>query len=165
MSMRKLLSLVACLWVANVPTVYADDQSSDGPMLTIRGDKSGDSVVFDLQRLQSMAQTQFETTTIWTTGVHKFTGVPLAALLETAGFDQGIARARAANDYAIEIPISTVTPSAPIVAWKMDGKLIPRRAKGPYWIVFPYDSDIKYQTETIYSQSIWQLQSIDVIEP
>jgi len=44
----------------------------------------------------------------------------------------------------------------------MDGEPIGRREKGPYWLVFPYDSEAKYQSEDVYSQSIWQLVSIEL---
>ncbi|MEC8574513.1 MAG: oxidoreductase, partial [Pseudomonadota bacterium] len=36
------------------------------------------------------------------------------------------------------------------------------RDKGPLWIVYPFDSDPAYQTEAIYSRSIWQLEEITV---
>ena len=36
------------------------------------------------------------------------------------------------------------------------------REKGPLWIVYPYDSNIAFQTETIYARSIWQLDRISI---
>jgi hypothetical protein len=35
------------------------------------------------------------------------------------------------------------------------------REKGPLWLVYPYDLNKAYQSETIYSRSIWQLVRID----
>jgi len=43
----------------------------------------------------------------------------------------------------------------------MNGEPISRREKGPYWLVYPYDVDAKYQSEVVYSKSIWQLVSIE----
>jgi hypothetical protein len=36
------------------------------------------------------------------------------------------------------------------------------RDKGPLWLIYPYDSKAEYQSETIYSRSIWQLVKIDL---
>jgi hypothetical protein len=36
------------------------------------------------------------------------------------------------------------------------------REKGPLWIIYPFDSSPEYQTELIYSRSIWQLNRIEV---
>ena len=38
------------------------------------------------------------------------------------------------------------------------------REKGPLWVIYPFDSDPEYQTEVIYSRSIWQLDRIVVEE-
>ncbi|MGR3607464.1 MAG: oxidoreductase, partial [Sulfitobacter sp.] len=42
------------------------------------------------------------------------------------------------------------------------GSLMSRRGKGPLWIVYPYDNNPSYKTETIYSRSIWQMDRIAV---
>ncbi|HEX9857587.1 MAG TPA: oxidoreductase, partial [Paracoccaceae bacterium] len=36
------------------------------------------------------------------------------------------------------------------------------RDMGPLWVIYPYDSDVDYQSEVIYSRSIWQLQRMDI---
>jgi hypothetical protein len=43
----------------------------------------------------------------------------------------------------------------------MNGAPLSRREKGPYWLVYPYDSDPIFQSETVYTRSIWQLVSIE----
>lgn len=158
--MKKILFVLTYLVCVVAGPAYAADQETNQPVLTIQVEGGAAPVSINLS---SLPQTVFETTTIWTTGMQEFTGVPLAVLLDTIGAKDGIARAVAANDYAVDIPIASITSTEPIVAWKIDGKPISRRTKGPLWIVFPYDSDAKFRTETVYSQSIWQLQSINVI--
>ena len=37
------------------------------------------------------------------------------------------------------------------------------REKGPIWVIYPYDHDADYRTDTIFSRSIWQLDRIDVL--
>ena len=68
-------------------------------------------------------------------------------------------KVRALNDYAADVPADDAKLDT-ILATKLDGKLMSVRDKGPLWIVYPYDADRQYQTEVIYSRSIWQLNRI-----
>ena len=70
----------------------------------------------------------------------------------------------ALNDYKVVMPLSDVESDVPIIATRMNGAPMSVRDKGPYWIVFPYDQDARYQTETIYSYSIWQLNRLNVVD-
>ena len=36
------------------------------------------------------------------------------------------------------------------------------RDKGPLWIVYPYDQNTDYQSEVVFSRSIWQLNRITI---
>lgn len=125
------------------------------------GIKNGDvSIELSTDDIANLTQTSFETTTIWTEGEIEFSGPSLKSVLELADITDGVVSLTAINEYTIEIAVSDITDDAPIVANKMNGKPFNRREKGPYWIVFPYDSDKKYQQEEIYAVSIWQLVSI-----
>lgn len=119
---------------------------------------------FSLSELDAMAQTEFTTSTIWTDGDVTFSGVPLKALLESVGADGTAVEMQALNDYKVVMPLDALEDDAPIVATRMDGKTMSVRDKGPYWIVFPYDLDPKYQTETVYAFSIWQLNRLKVVD-
>ena len=70
----------------------------------------------------------------------------------------------ALNDYVVTVPVAELEEDYPIVATRMDGKTMSVRDKGPYWVVFPYDLDSKYRTETVFSRSIWQLNRLRVAE-
>jgi hypothetical protein len=50
-----------------------------------------------------------------------------------------------------------------MIAFRMNGAPMSVRDKGPLWIVYPYDSDPRFQTEIIYSRSIWQLDRLEVL--
>jgi hypothetical protein len=117
-----------------------------------------------LDDLKQLGATELETSTIWTEGVHQFTGVLLSDLLGYLGAQGSQIEATAINDYSITIPVSDAVDGGPIVAYLMNGETMSRRDKGPLWIVYPFDSDAKYRTETIYSRSIWQLNKIAVME-
>ncbi len=139
-----------------------------GPVvLTVSGliDRTnGDGVaVFDLALLESMGTTSFETTTIWTTGQQAFEGIALSDLMSAVGAKGTSLRATALNDYAVEIPLDAVTDGAALLAYRMNGVELSPRDKGPIWVVYPYDKGNDFQTEVIYSRSIWQLDRIEVL--
>ncbi|KMW59616.1 hypothetical protein AIOL_004598 [Candidatus Rhodobacter oscarellae] len=114
-----------------------------------------------------MQQVSFETTTVWTEDAVSFAGVPLRAVLAECGADLEDARSvvlTALNAYSVEVPLAEIGDTYPIVATRMDGEVIPVRQKGPYWVVYPYDSDASYRTEQAYARSIWQLREISIME-
>lgn len=118
----------------------------------------------DMAALEALGTETFETTTIWTEGVQTFQGVPLHHLTQEFSIEDGTLLATAINDYTVEIPVSDAVENGPIVALRMNGKEMSVRDKGPLWIIYPYDADEDYQTEVIYSRSIWQLDRIDIVE-
>lgn len=152
---------------------YADQASQSAQtdvVLTVSGlladsaDQQG-SVTFSIDTLRALPAQNFTTSTIWTEGQHDFTGVSLSALLASLPPAETPARALSAvaeNNYAVSIPLPATNDPYPIVAYEMDHAPMSLRNKGPLWIVYPYDSDRKYQTETTYSQSVWQLVKIEL---
>ena len=121
-------------------------------------------VELTLEGLDALDQQSFETTTIWTEGTVTFSGVSLRALLKHLNVEGAAIELVALNDYAITIPISDLEDEVPIIATRMNGKTMSVRDKGPYWLVYPYDADRKYRTETVYSRSIWQLNRLKLLE-
>lgn len=125
---------------------------------------NGPLAQFDLPMLRSMRQVSYETTTLWTEGVTRFSGVPLYDILKALNVSGGVLHARAINEYAVDIPVDTIDTDVPIVAFEMNGQAMSRRDKGPLWIVYPFESDEAYRSETIYTRSIWQLDRIEVTD-
>jgi len=123
-----------------------------------------DNFELKLDMLDALDQVEFTTTTIWTDGETQFSGVSLKALLTHLGLAGSSIEMVALNDYAVTMPVADLEDGAPIVATRMNGEIMSVRGKGPYWVVFPYDSDPRYSTETVYSRSIWQLNRLKVIE-
>ncbi|WP_353312985.1 molybdopterin-dependent oxidoreductase [Shimia sp. NS0008-38b] len=146
----------------------AMESPSGSVILTVSGTidttNVDDTAQFDLDMLRSFPATSFSTSTIWTDGVHMFTGVPLASLLDTLGSTGNTLRASAINDYAIEISIDSLEDAAPVLVYEMNGEPMHRRDKGPLWIVYPYDSEERFRTAKIYSHSVWQLDRIEILD-
>lgn len=152
------LGLIATASADTLPTPAGD------VVLTVSGNLANvtndEGAVFDIEMLRNLPQVKFTTATQWTEGKVEFTGVSLRVLLEHVGATGETVSAVALNDYKIEIPASSIEADAPIVAYLMDGKVMSPRDKGPLWIVYPYDADERFRTETIYSRSIWQLDRL-----
>ncbi|MES2967755.1 MAG: molybdopterin-dependent oxidoreductase [Pseudomonadota bacterium] len=145
--------------------VLAELAAPVGPViLTVDGaitaTNAPNAAQFDLAALQAMPVVTFDTSTTWTEGVKTFTGVPLKSLLEAVGATGGEVQATALNNYSVRIPIDSLTDTAPIVAYHIDGETFSRRDKGPLWIVYPYDSSANFQNELVYGRSIWQLERL-----
>jgi len=162
--MKHWKSAISAIFLAAIPVPgFATDPSSDASvLLQVDVESTAASAQFSLAELQAFPVVSFETETIWTDGVQQFTGVSLAALLGHLEISEGIMELQAVNDYVVEFPVSGAVEGGPIVAYERNGALMSRRDKGPLWIVFPYDSNPAYQTEEIFSKSVWQLVRIIV---
>ncbi len=163
------LALAALLTVAHVPHAMAELAAPQGEViLTISGDisetNSPDGATFDMEMLQALPMTGFDTTTTWTVGEQRFEGVLLKDLLETVGAEGATITATALNNYSVQIPLDAVGDNAPIIAYHIDGEPFSRRDKGPLWIVFPYDAGPEYRTELVYGWSIWQLAGLTITD-
>lgn len=155
--MRATIALVAAFALT---TGWAH---AEAPVLTVTFPNEGaPPVVLDMAAIEALPQLSFETSTVWTDGVHEFTGPTLASVLEATGAVGTMIRARAVNNYVIEIPVDSIEDTAPIIATRIDGQPFARREKGPLWIIYPFDSDARFQSESVYSRSIWQLVELTV---
>ncbi|WP_424987008.1 molybdopterin-dependent oxidoreductase [Microbulbifer sp. S227A] len=153
------LAIAGSVWAEDLPVPTGDI------VLTVSGKLAhsnvDDTAQFDLELLEEMPVTRFETSTIWTEGTQVFEGVELADLVERLGLEGETLFASAINDYTVEIPLSDAAEGGPIIAYRIDGKEMSVREKGPLWVIYPYDKSSDYQTEVIYSRSIWQLDRIE----
>ncbi|MGH1444730.1 MAG: molybdopterin-dependent oxidoreductase [Cognatishimia sp.] len=166
--MMLTLVLTALTFVAPVfaNTTTASPDASEA-VLEVSGMRSSTevTVTLDITALRAIGTTEIVTSTIWTDGVHRFSGVLLRDLLKHVGATSGVVvQAQALNDYAIQIPFDDAIMSEALVAFEMDGEPMHRRAKGPLWIVYPFDRAAKFRTETIYARSIWQLNRLHIVK-
>lgn len=161
-----VLAPLACALLAAAPALADGLPAPTGEIvLTVTGEigvtNQGDAAVFDLEMLRALGEVTFDTTTPWTDGVQSFTGVSLEVLMQAVGVSEGTLTATAINDYAVEIPVSDAVTDGPMIAYLQNGDPMSVREKGPLWVVYPFDANEDYQSEVVYSRSIWQLASID----
>lgn len=158
--MVKMFRLAAVVMIGLVLGGAVAQRAAAEPLLTVEG--VGEPRSYDLAALEALGSETITTTTIWTEGEQTFTGVPLKVLVESLGVTDGMLLATAVNDYTIEFPVADALQDGPLVAYKMNGETMSVRDKGPLWIVYPYSAGPEFQTEVVYSRSIWQLVRIEV---
>ena len=159
MNICKRKTLIALVGFACAPLAAA---ASGEDILTVT---LPDRVVgMTITQLEALPVTEFDTTTIWTEGAQHFRGVRMVDLLDHFGVTQGQVQLTAANDYSISVPVDDFTDDGAILAYQRNGKHMTLRTKGPLWLGYPYDSSPEYQSEVIYSNSIWQLDRITMID-
>ena len=156
--------LVFAFLLTFITSAMAEEHSSSGDvfLLTIYSEKGEVLHEYSCAQLEALGTTTFKTSTIWTDSIHSFTGVSLFDFAKELGVESGTFIAKAINDYSVRIPFSDAEPNGPIIAYKKDGEKMSVRDKGPLWVVYPYDSNVNYQSEVIYSRSIWQLDSFKI---
>jgi len=163
-----LRRLILALILLALPLRADELPPLSGPVvLTITGlDEAsfpGGRLELDMAMLKAMAATDITTSSIWTDGIHVYTGVLVRTLAEQIDAGNHALKFHALNDYSIIIPASETTEDAPLLAYEMDGQPMPVRDKGPLWVIYPYDGGAEYRTDTTFSRSIWQLDRIDVV--
>lgn len=122
---------------------------------------NGTETTYSEQDLRDLNTVQFFTTTPWTDGVQDFVGTPMADVI--AGVNGGYhLRLTAINDYVVTMPLSVIAPDYPLIVYERNGAPMSVRDKGPYWVLFPFDSDPSFLTESMLSRSIWQLVKIEI---
>ena len=150
---------------SNSAVTFAQDVKESEPYLIITNDMASPNkehvLTMDRSALELLPKISFETSTIWTDGVITFSGPALREVLSFAGVTSSQIRLKAANNYQVEIPTEMLTVDAPIIATRINDQHFGLREKGPFWLVFPYDRDERYRTETVMSYSIWQLTAIE----
>lgn len=152
------IALILFLCVVGGSAVFADR-----PLLTVTISETGEVREFDRAALKALPSKSYQTSSLWTEGIHEYTGFSFQTLVEALRTEEGIFVASAINNYSVEFPLEDVSADdGPIIAYEKDGKPMSIREKGPLWVIYPYDDNAKYRTETYYSRSIWQLDRIEI---
>ncbi|MFT3822198.1 MAG: hypothetical protein QM750_32040 [Rubrivivax sp.] len=163
---RDVLRGGAALALAGAGAARALEAPSAGIVLTISGQvrnpNDGAQAQFDMPMLERMPQTSFSTHTPWYSQARRFTGPLLRDVLRAAGAHGSLLRARALNDYRVDIPFEDPQRFDIIIARLLDGAPMPVRDRGPLFVVYPFDSEPELRNAVYYSRSAWQLRAIEV---
>ena len=125
-----------------------------------------DGVVIELTEADLLAMDQFtvHTENEFVDGLAEFTG-PLArdviALLSASGIET--LHFIAANDYAIEVPMSDILDFDVIFAMSQNGVRFSIRDKGPIWVIYPMSDNVELQDRVYNDRLIWQLIKVEAL--
>lgn len=170
MYLRPLMYTLAALLIGASSDAHEHQQ---GPVLltvsvpnSTQTDPQADpqEIRLDRETLMGFPATTYYTTTIWTDGPQKFTGVLIKTLLDELGQPVRAITAHALNDYFALIPQEDITLSGALIAYSRNDTPMPVRDNGPLWIVYPFDDDDTFVTEQHFTRSVWQLTHINIID-
>jgi len=129
--------------------------------ISITNTKDG-TAAFDRNTLASFPVTKLKTETPWTDGIINFEGVLLRDMMEHLKATGNTLKATAINDYSVDIPVEDIQNHDVIIAYKMNGKFMSIRDKGPLWVIYPWSDTPSLRSELYHSRSIWQLIEISI---
>lgn len=118
--------------------------------------------------LLNFAPAELRTATPWDEepeSAVNYQGVFMANLFTDAKTQPVTIRATALNDYSIEFPYDDAVRAGAFIAVTREGKPMPVRSRGPYWLIFPFYADVQPLPIKVLSPwSIWQMVSLEVVE-
>lgn len=142
------------------------DAATGKVVLTLTGRISrptaGQRAEFDMPTLAALPQTRFSTHTPWEPQLRRFTGPLLRDVLTLAGAQGSLLKAKALNDYRVDIPVSDSQRFDVIIARLLDDQPMRVRDRGPLFIIYPFDSDGELRAQRYFARSVWQLCCLDV---
>jgi hypothetical protein len=146
---------IAFFAVLAVPTF-----AQEVPAVTITS-PSG-TVTFTRDQLEAMGLVSIKTATPWNNGVVNFEGVPLALLLDKANARGATATVSALNDYSVDVPTADFAQYGVILAVKRSGSYMPVDDQGPFFVMYPFDSNPTLRGQPYYGRAVWQVKAITV---
>ena len=163
--MRSIATLFAAAAMAATTLASAAAQEPQTP-LTLRWTTEDGRVLKEMtmsvEALEDLPQTTVRTTTPWTDGVSEFSGPAVSELVGLASYPVAEATFVALNDFLGTLPPEDWTRRGAILAVRQDGAYMEVRDKGPYWVLFPIDSDPQLLTTRRYrGRMVWQVREVE----
>ncbi|MCG9596202.1 molybdopterin-dependent oxidoreductase [Vibrio sp. Isolate25] len=145
--------VLAFLLLVSLPTLGAD--------LVVRFENSQPKTLAYEQLISQYPPTSFKTKLPWYPDANQFTGFRVSDMLANLVKEETMAVSFIAlNDYAASTTIENIIKYDPIIAYKMNGKKMKVRNKGPYWLVFNLDKYPEIDNAAFHSQMVWQIDEI-----
>lgn len=162
----RIICLISLLGAADRSRAAEPLPRPTGPViLTVSGkiaQTNGAGVaLFDKEMLEALGKASYTTRSELSDVPQLFEGIPLRALLERVGAHGNALRASALNDYVAIIPIEDLK-FEPILATKVNGRVLTMRDKGPLWIAYPRDAYSALQDHRYDSRWVWQLNKLHI---
>ncbi len=119
--------------------------------------------VLSMPDIDALAQAKIDTSTPWTSGLQHFRGPAISTLAALGPGKVVSATVIAINDYAVTLPSAAWEKYGTVLASRLNGETMRVRDKGPFWVMFPIDSDPQLAEQHYQSLMVWQVKQIDFI--
>ena len=121
---------------------------------------NGGEAHFDREMLRALGMTEIVTGTPWHEKEAVFEGVLARRVMEAVGARGTKARAIAANDYKVWLPLTDFTDYDILLAMHIDGEALRLRTKGPIWLIYPEGTGLPANARS--ERMIWQLLRLHI---
>ena len=149
-----------CLATLALLASAAHAAAADDVILTVTR-SAGQAHHFTLQQLAALPQASITTATPWTTGKHHYRGIAISTLLQQLQITPQALKVHALNDFWARIPTAVALQYQAILATHVDGQPMPRRNKGPLWIILPLSEHPELNQEKYHNYMVWQARTIE----
>jgi len=149
-------SAMAFAGMAFTPALAAED------ILSIIGKDGAVVATFTQAEAEALGTRDIVTTTFWTEGPQRFSGVDAERLLDAAGLSDVMVTAVALDDYAATLSWDDITEKDAIFATRLNGERLTLDNRGPFWIMFDFDSVAEADFGELNSKSVWHLVELEV---
>lgn len=121
-------------------------------------------ISLDEAALAALPQTEFETQTPWTQGMHRYRGPTLAGLLVAQGVKSVSAiEVFALNGYQQRVDLSLFDQVPLTLVRYQDDQPLTRRNKGPLWLLVPFSDHPELNVSAVHNSMVWQVTRIEII--
>jgi len=115
---------------------------------------------FNQAEAEALGTREVVTSTPWTRGIVRFSGVEGHRLLEAAGLSEVDITVIALDDYTVSLSWEDLTERNALFASRVDGERLTLDRKGPFWTVFDFDDIPKTEGGEVRSKTIWHMIEI-----
>ncbi|MFG0606730.1 oxidoreductase [Vibrio mimicus] len=156
------MRILITVWLTLL-TLVSGKLLAEEPILTIT--YQGQQISATYQELLARSDLAITTETPWTEGKIEFKGVSAQTLLAWVGAKQADLKVIALNKYWAVIPFSDIEKYNPVFAIQKNGQPMLIRDRGPIWSIYPLSSSGELNNEVLHSRMVWQISSIEVLNP
>ncbi|MCV6547828.1 MAG: molybdopterin-dependent oxidoreductase [Cohaesibacter sp.] len=162
------LVVVPLIWLLSVITAHAQpyEEPKERTIITITGKISSDipdgiaRIGYDT--LEKMDVKDLKTRTFYSKNKYNFSGVLMRDLLDYVGAKGDMLEVTALDDYRITVPISDYYDYDVWLVFKLDGKRLSIRNRGPARIIYPIEQKPELNDKKIAGRYIWQIKGMKI---
>jgi hypothetical protein len=159
------MSTLGLFW-AVVVNAMSYEEPKERVILTVTGNISPDipngvaKIGYDT--LEKIGVKELTTRTFYSKKRYKFSGILVRDLLAYVGAKGKTLEFTALDDYRINIPISDYQKYDVLLVFKLDGKRLSIRDRGPTRIIYPIEKHPELNDKKYVSRYVWQIKGVKV---